>query len=162
MNRIQKVSKALRLILQYGLPLLVLFFLALAMGPAHGGRSPFPAATSRPTNAILSSDSSTWLLVHEGVQLLLFLFWYRKVIELLRFFEKGILFTAETVRCLQVLGGIYLVGFAVSLCFYFLPHDAGRRLALLFSDPFVGLFIIFIGWLIDEARKIREEQELTV
>jgi len=25
-----------------------------------------------------------------------------------------------------------------------------------------GLFIIFIGWLIDEVRKIRNEQELTV
>jgi len=25
-----------------------------------------------------------------------------------------------------------------------------------------GLFIIFMGWLIDEARKMREEQALTV
>jgi len=30
------------------------------------------------------------------------------------------------------------------------------------SDLFTGFFIFFIGWLIDEARKIREEQELTV
>ena len=30
------------------------------------------------------------------------------------------------------------------------------------GDLFTGFFIIFIGWLIDEARKIREEQELTV
>jgi len=30
------------------------------------------------------------------------------------------------------------------------------------GNLFTSFLIIFIGWLIDEARKIREEQELTV
>jgi hypothetical protein len=42
------------------------------------------------------------------------------------------------------------------------PSPDNHLLAAGFDDLFTGLLIIFIGWLIDEARKIREEQELTV
>jgi len=92
-----------------------------------------------------------------------FLFWYRTVVKLFGFFEKGILFTAETVRCIQTLGSIYIAGFLLALIFHFLLQDTERQLLWVgISDPFTGFFIIFIGWLIDEARKIREEQELTV
>jgi hypothetical protein len=49
------------------------------------------------------------------------------------------------------------------LCFYFfVPLLNGQMLAMGINDLFAGVLITFIGWLIDEARKIREEQELTV
>ena len=82
------------------------------------------------------------------------------VLKLFGFFEKGILFTAETVRCIQILGGIYIADFLVSFIFYFLIPKFLNDWGL--GHLLAGLFIIFIGWLIDEARKIREEQELTV
>jgi hypothetical protein len=44
----------------------------------------------------------------------------------------------------------------------FMFPDSGQVLTVGTSGLFAGLLIIFIGWLIDEARKIREEQELTV
>src|ERR1035437_1266340 len=46
--------------------------------------------------------------------------------------------------------------------FWFVPLPNGQMLAIGINDLFTGLLITFIGWLIDEARKIREEQELTV
>jgi type IV secretory pathway TrbL component len=98
-----------------------------------------------------------------GVLLLIvLLLWYRTILKLFGFFEKGVLFTAETVRCIQFLGGIYIARFFLALAFKFLlPNDewvgAGLR-----DNLFIGFFMIFIGWLLDEARKIREEQELTV
>jgi len=93
-------------------------------------------------------------------ELILFLFWYRTLLKLFGFFEKGILFTAETVRCIQMLGVVYIVDFLVTfICSFFISEvldtwGLGHLLA--------GLFIIFMGWLIDEARKMREEQALTV
>jgi hypothetical protein len=96
----------------------------------------------------------TWVLV---------IFWYLTVIKLLGFFEKGILFTAETVRWIQVLGGIYIGKSLLILVYYFLTRETDiHLLGTAISSLFAGFIIIFIGWLIDEARKIREEQELTV
>ncbi|HVU08617.1 MAG TPA: DUF2975 domain-containing protein [Verrucomicrobiae bacterium] len=91
---------------------------------------------------------------------ILFLFWYRIILKLFGFFEKGILFTAETVRCIQILGGIYIAEFLLNFIFYFFIPEFLNDWGL--GHLLAGLFIIFIGWLIDEARKIREEQELTV
>jgi len=81
--------------------------------------------------------------------------------RLFGFFEKGILFTAETVRCIQLLGWIYLLNFLLGMIFLVLLQE-NQRVGVDVSDLFTGFFIFFIGWLIDEARKIREEQELTV
>lgn len=161
MNRIQKVSKCLRLILTFGFPVSLLVLLGVVMSLTHGARNSLPARASQPPQSQSQADLPAFSPVFGLVQLLLLLFWYRTVVKLLGFFEKGILFTAETVRCLQALGCLYLVGCLLALALHFSGLDAGHRY-LLFSDPFTGLFLIFIGWLIDEARKIREEQELTV
>ena len=60
-------------------------------------------------------------LIRILVWLIVFLFWFRTIFKLLGLFEKGILFTAETVRCLQILGGIYILKFLApidALCAY--------------------------------------------
>jgi hypothetical protein len=95
--------------------------------------------------------------------LVVFFFWYRTALKLFGYFEQGILFTAETVRCIQTLGVIYFIRFLVEifLCLA-VPAPENPWLKLDLSDLFTSFLIIFIGWLIDEARKIREEQELTV
>jgi hypothetical protein len=165
MNRIQKVSKCIRLLLQYGIPLIIFAFMALEyLAITHKINLPKPAYPSE-------AGSSSNLNAHAGalelwliLSLVVYLFWYRTALKLFGFFEKGILFTAETVRCLQILGGIYFAKFLVQLGFYFfvLSSPDNRWLGVGLSDLFTGFLIIFIGWLIDEARKIREEQELTV
>ena len=162
MNRIQKVSKCVRLFLQYGIPLTIIAVMVLEyLVVAHKITLPKPA---HPSNA--GSDSVTsagafqlWSIL----SLVVYLFWYRTALKLFGFFEKGILFTAETVRCIQILGGIYFARFLVQLGLYFFaPSQDNHWLGTGLSDLFTGFLIIFIGWLIDEARKIREEQELTV
>jgi hypothetical protein len=159
LNRIQKVSKYLRLILQYGIPTVLLLCLVHVTIVNHGG-NPFSEVIDR--NVIWTQhDHNIIYPVYSCLFLIVFFFWYRTVIKLFSFFEKGILFSAETVRCIQFLGGIYFVRFFLELiCQFLLQNQVLIRPRM--SDLFTGFFIFFIGWLIDEARKIREEQELTV
>jgi hypothetical protein len=82
----------------------------------------------------------------------LILFW------LLDLFEAGKFFTAEIVHYINLLGWLVLAdwvvnrildGLAKGLC----PDPVGLA---------VGLLIVLIAWIMDEARKIQEEQDLTV
>jgi hypothetical protein len=164
MNRIQKVSKYLRLFLQYGIPLTIVAFMVLEyLAVTHKITLPKPSPSSE-------EGSGSDFIAHAGalqlwsiLSLVVYLFWYRTALKLFGFFEKGILFTGETVRCIQILGLVYIARFLVQLCFYFfVPLLNGQMLAMGINDLFAGVLITFIGWLIDEARKIREEQELTV
>jgi hypothetical protein len=161
MNRIQKVSKYLRLILQYGIPLWFVSGLALSVLELdYGVKIPFFSKAGYLTQRS-ETDSTIIFPLYWSLLLVMFLFWYRMVVKLFGFFEKGIFFTAETVRCMQILGGIYFARFFLELIFQFLVQDQ-EMIRPRWSDLFTGSFIFFIGWLIDEARKIREEQELTV
>jgi len=166
MNRIQKVSKSLRLILQYGIPILIIAYLIFTLLNDYQIKVPFfsytpdPSKVQQHTEVVrLDSTNVTIMTIYGCVRLFLFLFWYRAVLKLFGFFEKGILFTAETVHCIQILGGIYIAKSLLALTFHFLLPNLESQFM---GDMFTGFFIIFIGWLIDEARKIREEQELTV
>jgi len=160
MNRIQKVSKGIRLFLQYGIPLIIIGFLALTyLEAAHKITLPKPSHPSEMGDVQHPGAFQLWSIL----SLVVYLFWYRTALKLFGFFEKGILFTAETVRCIQILGSIYLIRFFVQLSlFLFAPSADNHWLGAGSSDLFTGFLIIFIGWLIDEARKIQEEQELTV
>lgn len=155
LNRIKKVSKYLRLALQYGIPLWILFCLSLGVATHFGLKLPRVSQTA-------NDVPHPWLLVYGILRLFLFIFWYRTLVKLFGFFEKGFFFTSETVQCLKALGSVYLVGFLLALSFRFTLHKAELLFGAGLEEPFTGFFIIFIGWLIDEARKLREEQELTV
>jgi protein-S-isoprenylcysteine O-methyltransferase Ste14 len=53
------------------------------------------------------------------------------------------------------------IGIIIILGFYSMQatfHD----MALSTTPVFIGLLIIFVAWIMDEGRKIQEEQELTV
>jgi hypothetical protein len=158
MNRIQKVSRLIRVFLQYGFPLLILGMLGFGILAANN-------IINLPSRTHPAAGPDTTTHVGTGLRgvltLIVFFFWYRTALKLFGFFEKGILFTAETVRCIQILGIIYFARFVVQLALNFAsspPDWMGTDL----SDLFTSFLVIFIGWLIDEARKIREEQELTV
>ena len=94
MNRIQKVSKCVRLFLQYGIPLTIIAVMVLEyLVVAHKITLPKPA---HPSNA--GSDSVTsagafqlWSIL----SLVVYFFWYRTALKLFSFFEKGILFTVS-------------------------------------------------------------------
>ena len=96
------------------------------------------------------------------------LVWYWTSLKLFGFFETGVLFTTETARCLKIIGFTFFAGILAELGVYLcnpLPDQhwsAAGPIGDISSCIFNGAFFIFLGWLFDEAQKIREEQELTV
>jgi hypothetical protein len=80
--------------------------------------------------------------------------------KLFQQYARGDLFSKKVVYYLYEIGCLYvLVAFEKQqLEQYFQFLAAGYPLLQMFP----GLFIIFISWIMDEGRKIQEEQELTV
>jgi hypothetical protein len=82
--------------------------------------------------------------------------------RLLGYFARGNFFTAKSISCIKWLGGLVMSDWlAVKLL------DAiGSRMVMLapadFTKLAIGFLIILIAWIMDEGRKIQEEQELTV
>jgi len=97
------------------------------------------------------------------IQILGIIFFYR----LLNLYEKGIIFSAKNASLIRRLGlsatfyGVLWACLPIftnhTITFPSLPLD------ILLSPWFiVGLLIIIVAWVMDEGRKIQEEQELTV
>ena len=109
--------------------------------------------------------------------------------KLFRFYERGQIFTREQVVQMQQLGGLILVNWAIAMLLnamsegyteyrfdlaqlnwigalqlFILPiaKDMSGNNDIGFMQPVIGVLIIFIAWIMDEGRKIQEEQELTV
>ena len=91
-------------------------------------------------------------------------FFYRLFANL----EKGIIFGAENVRCVRNIGWWLVavpflsMSFEVTKIIWAVPTDCTVDLSNLPNDLLKGFFVIFIAWIMDEGRKIQEEQELTV
>jgi hypothetical protein len=80
------------------------------------------------------------------------------MLRLFWLYGKGILFTAKNVNCLRFLGYYFIIDWFINNQMQGLLRD----MDLSTTPVFVGCFIIFFAWIMDEGRKIQEEQELTV
>ena len=88
--------------------------------------------------------------------------------RLLGLYEKNVIFSAANVAEMKKLGGCLvgygLIGIAASV----LQFKEGVRISWILinivDSPWlmVGGAIYMVAWIMDEGRKIREEQELTV
>ena len=127
-----------------------------------------------------------------GASVLLMLFWFWKLSRLFRFYERGLIFAAKTIRWIKVLGIICVIGWITLVAVRFtpgpvsVPHNPPADVhsvrvmpmeqhsfrigffsfdfgtGIDFGTLFVGASVILAGWIMDEGRKIQEEQELTV
>jgi hypothetical protein len=116
--------------------------------------------------------------------------WYWKLARLFHFYERGLIFAAETIRCIKTLGLLCVIGWTLGSTLHFVPRPEPQPQAALppgvtivkqtthtyrmgfFSFDFGtgidfgllvnGIIIVLIAWIMDEGRKIQEEQELTV
>ena len=80
--------------------------------------------------------------------------------QLLRSYNSGIFFTARNVSLLKRIGCLMIGDWMVMK---FLDWIALRVVfAAELGELALGLLIILIAWIMDEGRKIQEEQELTV
>ena len=124
--------------------------------------------------------------------MLLMFFWFWKLAQLFRLYERGMIFAAEAIRCIKVLGMICVIGWLTLVAVRFtprpepIPHNLSADVHLVkavgvekhyyrmgffsfdfgtgidFGTLFVGVSVILAAWIMDEGRKIQEEQELTV
>jgi hypothetical protein len=174
LNRIKTVSRILRfvcfglLVLSIGVCLYFNFptWRLISSIPSH----PFWYGLAFLSNAVL------WI-------------WYWKLANLFHFYEQGLIFAAATIRSIKTLGLLCVAswlansglrifsdhstplsyppvppGYEMHVVYtrfgvsFFSFTIAGINLGLLLA----GAIIVLIAWIMDEGRKIQEEQELTV
>ena len=110
--------------------------------------------------------------------------WYWKLARLFRHYERGRIFAAETICCIKTLGLLLVIGWLLGLAAEMMPDPAlppgavvGGTVSQVYQmnffsfdfgtgvnlgQFFIGIIIVLIAWIMDEGRKIQEEQELTV
>ena len=174
LNRIQKVSRIFRYVVLANLVFNVGFWLLM-----------FPSSVANGTGITIRG-------LFVNFSMLLMFFWFWKLAQLFRLYERSMIFAAETIRCIKVLGMICVIGWMALVAVRFMPPPepvphilpAGNELVkaapvekhyfrmgffsfdfgtgIDFGTLFVGASVILAAWIMDEGRKIQKEQELTV
>jgi hypothetical protein len=135
----------------------------------HKG-SPDFAISSNPS--IMLSDfkpENQWLYPVFWVLFVAFIcrgigFFYRLFSNL----EKGQIFSPDNVRCIRNIGWwlvimpLLAVGFELSKLSWAAVAPSMIDVSNVPDGFLKGFFVIFVAWIMDEGRKIQEEQELTV
>ncbi|MDD5138814.1 MAG: DUF2975 domain-containing protein [Verrucomicrobiales bacterium] len=80
------------------------------------------------------------------------------LLRLFRLYGRGILFTAKNVIGIRLPGWWLIIDWLIDYQLQGLAKD----MDLSTTPVFIGLLVIFVAWIMDEGRKIQEEQELTV
>jgi hypothetical protein len=123
---------------------------------------------------------------------IILLVWYWKLSRLFGFYERGMIFSPQTSRCIRFLGILCILGWLMDFVFRTLfsrPPSSSELNSIyifqiktgvstytfhtgFFSFDFgtgidfglllAGVVIVLIAWVMDEGRKIQEEQALTV
>ena len=108
---------------------------------------------------------SVYQTIYYALSLLAVITLYR----LLNFYERGMIFSGANTTQIRHLGILAMAYGLLKACnSLFLPNEGIfmvlTALINFLMSPwfFAGCFIIIITWIMDEGRKIQEEQELTV
>ena len=112
-------------------------------------------------------DIPAELKIYEAIRGALYLLAVVAFYRLLDLYEKGTIFSAENVSQLRRLGSLAVDYALLKACLPILEEHGitfpSFPINFLFSPWFiVGCLTIIIAWVMDEGRKIQEEQELTV
>jgi hypothetical protein len=107
--------------------------------------------------------------LEDATDLLIWAALYWCAYKLFRACSRGNLFSAEVVRSLRRIGGLaILLGLSEGIIsfgrgFHDIPLWSDLLLLPFYSFSIVpGVAFLCVAWIMDEGRKIREEQELTV
>jgi len=104
------------------------------------------------------ADMPTTILNLWIIKMCLLFFCTGVMLYLFRLYGRGILFSAKNVICIRFLGWWLLLDWAID----YQMQGFLRDMSLSLTPVFVGLMTIFVAWIMDEGRKIQEEQALTV
>jgi len=99
----------------------------------------------------------------------------QKLRILFSLYENGLIFTEQNVRCFRSLGRALLVWVACDVVrttllsvILTIDNPPGKRIIAVMFDSgdftgiFVGVVVLIISWVMDEGRKIQEDQALIV
>ena len=117
-------------------------------------------------------------------------FWFWELARLFRFYEQGLIFAAQPIRSIKKLGVICLAGWLTMFVLNFMPRLSGVQfpkehpgitevVTFVPYDPFVSTPILFgrgfdfgllvvggtviiAAWIMEEGRRLKVEQDLTV
>ncbi len=97
------------------------------------------------------------------------------LIKLFRLYEQGFIFTSSNVACFRKLGKILIVWFIsvpihaalLSIALTFQNQPGKRAIAISLGEAditalMVGVMLIVISWVMDEGRKLEDEQAYTI
>jgi hypothetical protein len=157
LGRIRKASRILRVLIGACLVLGIPHDVAQYLGwwPLPGGRK----ILISPQQVYASASEIPGAILALGLlRLGLLAFCLVVLYKLFRLYELGILFSARNVRYVRLFGYYLFIDWIVLDQLETLTPP----MALSCNQLFIGLMIIFVAWILDEGRKIQEEQELTV
>lgn len=155
LKRIQKITLAIRILIGLAVVSVVAFVSISFVEPRRIGFFPFSKYAS--IHAVPAA-----VLILGFIRAGLFLAGAFVLNRLLRIFAKGDFFTVGNITCIKWLGGLVIADW---LIVKLLDAIVSRVVAIGvgdFTKLAFGLLIILIAWIMDEGRKIQEEQELTV
>ena len=157
LKRIKNASFAIQILMWIFLVLGFYEFLAFLFGWPSAlperrilvGHEHFYTTAGEMPEAVLGLWIVQKLLAFWGGVMLFRLFWL---------YGRGILFSAKNVTCIRFFGWWLMIDWFIE---YQMRMEL-RDMDLSTTPLLVGLLVIFAAWIMDEGRKIQEEQELTV
>lgn len=148
MRRIQRVSKVVKL-LAYALSvvcLLTLGILGITMARLESEPLAFGA-----------------IMLHSGALAVVLMIVFHQIARLAERYESGELFGRANVRHLRIIGWlIMLTAFQVGLGYDAKAAEVTTEFGFGPGSLVAGLVLIFMSWVMDEARKLDEEHGLTI
>jgi hypothetical protein len=174
-QRITTVSRKLRLVctvLFFCLPLVCAFFWTFfnrlyAIAPMI----PLPVHIEHD----LTAQTRFLAFLCDLLPLGVIMYGLRKLRDLFMLYENGLIFTEQNVNCFRSLGKTLIIWVACNFVNHTLlgialtlDNPPGRRMLVIgldsgdFTGLFVGAVVLIISWVMDEARKIQEEQALII
>jgi hypothetical protein len=158
MERIQTVSGMLRMLIFISLIFTAYFWLTFFFGWPVPFHDEFRIVTSQHHIYTSPSEMPPTIPALVVVRTGLGVFCVLVLNSLFRLYQRGIIFSAKNVRYIRFLGYYLMIDWIVNYQLQSIPGDMDLSCTPLFA----GLLVIFVAWIMDEGRKIQEEQELTV
>lgn len=118
--------------------------------------SELPANFQSRANTVTGLPWVVILLI--AVRLGLIAFGFIALNRLFKLYERGVFFAKGNISCLKIQGWVMVgCGLIQNVLQLFWAH---KNISL--DRLVVGLLILLIAWVMDEGRKLQEEQELTI
>ena len=166
-NKIKTVSLLVQTLLWVWLALRIYYLLCFVVLPPTK-ISDFSGGGEVVHLSIWSTQIPPAMLALLAVKMVLGIICLVTTLRLVRLYGRGIYFSAKNIIFIKLFGGWLIVDWAMDFFIQRWEQNAGfsggwvTPSVVSVTPVFVGLLIIYVAWIMDEGRKIQEEQELTV